>query len=236
MAGVKTEPSQPDDGNNGPQPPRGARANQSGLQPLSFRRLHEIIKMQFDDNDFVLKNGYLTKGEPSAVCGAGGIGKSRLISQLIRDILTGRLFLGRWETNGQNIHVMVLQSENSCRRMQSDLRAQCSILNESEKQHIHDYCVWHTLENSDDSFLTLASDENQRRIEEAIAASEHVPDLIVWDVLRDFGIDDLNSDRDMQASLSAIGRLDSQTQHALYSACSAPRAHGTRGRCQHDRL
>ena len=179
--------------------------NGSKLAPLTFRRLNDILALEFDDGDFVLANGYLTKGEPCAWCGAGNIGKSRLASQLVRDILLDQPFLGRWPTNGRNLKIMVLQTENSNRRMKSDLWAQCSGLTQAQKDHISDHCVWHTLENSDDSFLTLATAENQQRIDAAIAL--YKPDLIVWDVLRDFLIDDPNSDRDMQASLSIIGRL-----------------------------
>jgi RecA-family ATPase len=175
------------------------------MEPLTFRRLNEILAMEFDDGDFVLANGYLTKGEPGAICGAGGIGKSRLVTQLVRDILIGEPFLGRWPTNGQNLTVMVLQSENSNRRMKSDLCAQTAALTQAQKDYINDHCVWHTLENSDDSFLALASDENQQRIEDAIA--QYKPELIVWDVLRDFAVDDPSSDKFMQQSLSIIGRL-----------------------------
>jgi len=174
------------------------------MEPLTFRRLNEILAMEFDDDDFVLANGYITKGEPGAICGAGGIGKSRLVTQLVRDILIGQPFLGRWPTNGQNLAIMVLQSENSSRRMKSDLWAQTAALTRAQKDHINDHCVWHTLENSDDSVLALASDENQQRIEDAIVL--YKPDLNVWDVLRDFAVDDPNSDKFMQQSLSIIGR------------------------------
>jgi hypothetical protein len=180
-------------------------ANGPKMEPLSFRRLRDILAMQFDDADFVLRNGYLTKGEACAICGAGSIGKSRLVSQLIRDMLTGRRFLDRWVTSGKKLNVLVLQSENSNRRMKSELFAQTSMLTEEQKDHIHDHCVFHTLENSDDSFLTLESAENQLRIENAI--SEYKPDLIIWDVLRDFAVDDPNSDKFMQQTLSLIGRL-----------------------------
>jgi RecA-family ATPase len=179
--------------------------NGQKMQPLTFRRLKEILAMEFDDADFVLRNGYLTKGDPAAICGAGGIGKSRLLTQLVRDMLIDQPFLGRWLTNGRNLNIMVLQSENSNRRMKSDLWAQTSALTQAQRDHINERVVWHTLENSDDSFLTLASDENQQRIENAIAL--YKPDLIVWDVLRDFAVDDPNSDKFMQQSLSIIGRL-----------------------------
>jgi energy-coupling factor transporter ATP-binding protein EcfA2 len=175
------------------------------LEPLNFKRLREVFAMQFDDADFVLRNGYLAKGEMVAIFGAGGIGKTRIVNQLIRDIKIGKPFLGRWQTNGRDLKIMVLQTENSCRRMKSDLWAQCGGLSEEEIDCIDKDVWWHTLENSDDSFLTLASAENQQRIDDACA--QYKPDLIVWDVLRDFVVDDPNSDRDMQATLSIIGRL-----------------------------
>ena len=186
-------------------PPPEQGENGAKMEPLTFRRPSEILAMEFSDEDFVLRNGYLTKGEPAAICGAGGIGKSRIAMQLARDLITGRPFLGRWPTNGANIRVLILQTENTCRRLKSDLCAQMSVLAPAERQRFDDHCVFHTLENSDDSFLNLANAENQQRIEAAIAA--YKPDLIVWDVLRDFVTDDPNSDRDMQATLSLIGRL-----------------------------
>ena len=51
------------------------KANGKRMEPLSFRRLKEFFAMEFDDADFVLRNGYLTKGEMLAIFGAGGIGK-----------------------------------------------------------------------------------------------------------------------------------------------------------------
>jgi RecA-family ATPase len=179
--------------------------NGSKMEPLTFRRLKEIFAMDFDDADFVLRNGYLTKGEMIAIFGTGGIGKTRIVNQLIRDLKTGKPFFGRWQTNGRDLKIMVLQTENSNQRMKSDLWAQCSELADEEINHIDKDVVWHTLENSDDSFLTLANIENQQRIDDACAL--YKPDIIVWDVLRDFVVDDPNSDRDMQTTLSHIGRL-----------------------------
>lgn len=64
------------------------------MEPLTFRRVGEILAMQFDDSDFILKNGYIARGDPFAFCGAAGIGKSRLILQLLIAIILGRDFLG----------------------------------------------------------------------------------------------------------------------------------------------
>src|SRR4029453_12234256 len=111
----------------------------------------------------------------------------------------------RWQTNGRDLKIMVLQTENGNRRLKSDLWAQCGGLADEEIDRIAKDVAWHTLEKSDDSFLTLASADNQQRIDDACA--EQKPDILVWDVLRDFVVDDPNSDRDMQTTLSIIGRL-----------------------------
>jgi RecA-family ATPase len=56
--------------------------------------------MRFSDNDFVLRNGYMAKGDPIAICGPAGVGKSRLVMQLAIDVLIGREFLG-WTTKAR---------------------------------------------------------------------------------------------------------------------------------------
>ena len=50
--------------------------------PLTIRSIGEILGMTFDDSELVLTNGYLALGERTAICGMGGIGKSRLTMQL----------------------------------------------------------------------------------------------------------------------------------------------------------
>jgi hypothetical protein len=46
-------------------------------QPLTVRTIGEILEMSFDSSDLVLSNGYLAFGERTALCGMGGVGKSR---------------------------------------------------------------------------------------------------------------------------------------------------------------
>ena len=65
--------------------------------PLTIRTIGEILDMSFDEKELVLPNGYLALGERTAVCGMGGVGKSRLIVQLALCCRAGRDFLG-WET------------------------------------------------------------------------------------------------------------------------------------------
>ena len=179
--------------------------NGSQIQPLSFRQLNDILAMEFDDSDFVLRNGYLTKGEPVAICGAPSVGKSRIVLQLTIAIIIGGDFLRRWPTNGKAARCLLLQTENTCRRLKSDLHAMCKALSPQDRQLVHDNLFIHTIENSDDSFVHLRDDRNQQRIENAIDL--YRPDIVVFDVLRDFATDDLNADHAMQETLALIGRL-----------------------------
>jgi hypothetical protein len=47
--------------------------------PLTIRTIDEILAMEFDPAHLILPNGYLTLGERTAMCGMGGVGKSRLV-------------------------------------------------------------------------------------------------------------------------------------------------------------
>jgi RecA-family ATPase len=105
----------------------------STFVPLTVRKPSEILAMEFSDEDFLLAGGYLSKGDPIAICGAAGVGKSRLSMQLIIALVTGRLFLG-WQTNGKGTRWLILQTENSNRRLKYELSNMMSDLTKAERQ------------------------------------------------------------------------------------------------------
>ena len=116
---------------------------------------------------------------------------------------TGREFLG-WETRGPELRWLFLQTENSCRRLQADLERMLSAFTPTERQAITAGVFLHTLEADDDGFLALDM-ENRERISDAIAKTD--TNIVVFDPLRDFGIDDLNADAHMTETLREISRL-----------------------------
>src|SRR5439155_11706117 len=136
-------------------------------QPLTIRTVAEILEMSFDDKELVLLNGYLALGERTAVCGMGGVGKSRLIMQLALCCRAGRDFLG-WQTQGHELRWLFLQTENSCRRLQYDLRRMHNAFTPDEQQAIKSGVFFHNLEADDDGFLMLDL-ENCDRVADAIA-------------------------------------------------------------------
>jgi hypothetical protein len=97
-----------------------------------------------------------------------------------------------------------LQTENSCRRLQSDFEKMLSAFKPEEQDHLDVGIFFHTLEGDDDGFLALDT-ENKERAERAITQTN--PNIVVYDPLRDFSLDDLNSDKFMGETLRDILRL-----------------------------
>jgi hypothetical protein len=159
--------------------------------------------MTFDDKELVLTNGYLALGERTAICGMGGVGKSRLIMQLALCCRAGRDFLG-WETQRPDLRWLFLQTENSCRRLKYDLGRMLTAFSPEEQQAVKAGVFFHTLEADDDGFLMLDA-ENSERLVTAINTVD--ADIVVFDPLRDFGSDDLNADRYMTETLREISRV-----------------------------
>lgn len=116
---------------------------------------------------------------------------------------TGRDFLG-WQTNGRELRWLFLQTENSCRRLQADLQRRLSAFTPTACKAIATGVFFHTLEQDEDGFLALDF-ENRGRISDAISKTE--ADIVVFDPLRDFGIDDLNADVHMTETLREISRI-----------------------------
>jgi hypothetical protein len=172
-------------------------------RPLTVRTIGEILEMTFDDGELILANGYLALGERTAVCGMGGVGKSRLMMQLALCCRARRDFLD-WETRRHELRWLFLQTENSNRRLKYDVGRMLSAFTTEEQQAIKAGVFFHTLEADDDGFLMLDV-ENSERIVNAIAAVN--ADVVVYDPLRDFGSDDLNSDRYMTETLREISRI-----------------------------
>ena len=124
-----------------------------------MRTVDEILGMTFTDDDLLLANGYLTKGEPSVWLGAGGIGKSRLVMQLAVCSITGKPFLNM-PTRGCGHRWLFLQAENSCRRLKDDLGHIRAWLNDDEWSLVRQCLCLHTLEADVDTFLALSRMEN----------------------------------------------------------------------------
>ena len=179
------------------------KAGSLGGQTLSVRRPDDLLSMEFDASDNMLADRVLAKGQFMTLLGPGGIGKSRLAIQLAISSITGRNFVGL-ETHGTNQSWLFVQTENNCRRLQSDLRNFKKWAGENWAT-VNERLHFHTVESDCDSYLPLNDSGAFNRIRQLIRDIK--PGVVVFDPLRDFGVGDLNSDADMGETCQSIARL-----------------------------
>jgi hypothetical protein len=198
---------------------------------FSIRTPDEILDMVFDDQDIILGNRMIAEGEPCVMAAAGGAGKSRLTLQLAACVTTSRDFLN-FTTGKENSNWLFLQTENSNRRLQDDLKRLKSWLGDDWPKFAA-RVKFHTIENDTDGFVNLDSPEAVANIQAAIKF--HAADIIVIDPLNDFGIGDLNKDADMKLTVQALSRICHKgnpkramlvLHHALTGKAGAARATG----------
>ncbi len=216
-----------------PDVPDEVPENETETKPRTFtiRTPDEILGMEFDDSDNYLGDRVLAAGQPLVIAGAGGTGKSRLLLQLAAACVSGREFCG-FPTNAQGKRWLIIQGENSNRRLQHDLGKLRAWLREdwplfAELVHIH------TLETDEDAILNLDDPEVVARIERVIA--ETLPDLVGFDTLQCLATGDLNQDVAMRQTVLKLSFVTKKgnperspviLHHSLTGKAAAGRALG----------
>ena len=199
---------------------------------LTMRQANDILALTLGDQDRILGDRLLASGQSLVIAGPASVGKSRLVYQFLAAIISERQFLS-FETRRPEMRWLLLQAENSNRRLQSDLKPIREWLTQQEWARFNDQVVIHTIETDTDSFLSLDSPDNQKHIQDAITDSKC--NGVIWDSLYNFGIGDLNKDTDMSATCLSISRLSKHKNperaivvlhHALTGKAAAGRATG----------
>lgn len=191
-------PSTTSNGTVSPAPPKPT------LKQLTARSIIEIMGYQPDDNDLILSDGYLCKGERTVWLGQGGLGKSRLSIQLACCCTLGRDFLGI-PTRGKGQRWLFLQTENGMRRLKYDLEHMQLGYTPAEWEHVQGHVFFHTLEGDEDGVILLNEEAHFSRAEELIMRVK--ADVVVVDPLRDSHGGDLNGDQEMTCATRNLTRL-----------------------------
>ncbi len=203
----------------------------AGKVKLTLRRPSELLAMVFDDQDVILGDRILALAQSLVIAAAGGLGKSRLLLQACAAIVSGRKFLA-FDTGGAPLRWLILQTENSNRRLQEDLKPLRTWLGDDWSKFDRQVMI-HTVENDSDAFVSLDSPRNVANIADAIA--DFRPDVVAVDPLNEFSAGDLNKDSDMRNSLQILSRVCRQgnpqraiiaLHHALTGRGGAAKATG----------
>ncbi len=208
----------------------GAAGNDAVRTPPTMRKPSEICAMTFDDSDMILGDRLLAEGQPLTILGEGGLGKSKLLLQLIACQLFGAPFLGI-PTHGTPRKWVIFQTENSTRRLKYDLDQLRGWLGPESWGPLDDGLYIHTLETDEDGDMCL----EERASEISAITEEFGAHVVCFDPLNTFSLRDLNSDSDMRAVCSMITRTAKKgdpkraivvLHHALTGRAGAQKAVG----------
>lgn len=198
---------------------------------FSVRTAAEVLALPRNEKSCLLGDRLLALGQALVIAGVGGIGKTRLLLQLLVSLIVGCIWCGI-ETHARGKRCLLLQTENSTHRLQDDLQALRDFAGD-DWPLVAENLLLHTLEHEDDMLLSLGDPLAARRLEAAIR--QHNPDIVAFDPLRDFALGDLNSDADMAATVREIGRISRAgnpdralviLHHALTGRAGAAKAFG----------
>jgi hypothetical protein len=173
-------------------------------KPISMRSPDEILAMPRNPKANFLGDRLLGIGQQLVLAGIGGLGKSRLLLQLLVALILELIWCGLETHNTKGRRWMLIQTQNGMDRLQRDLESLKRYSGEDWPLVDQNLKV-HTLETDRDLMLHLSDPANVHDLGSAIR--EFDPIGVAYDPLVDFGIGDLSKDADMTATCNSIGRV-----------------------------
>ncbi len=173
------------------------------IQPYSVRSWGNIVNATLTP-PVPFWGSHFRLGQLQTIAGLGGLGKSRLAMNIAFHQVLGLTFAGM-PTHPQPLKHLFIGSENSIYRLQHDTRAMQEGLGSDEKKRLADNIFLATIEQPDDTYLSLESPENIARWRETI--KQYQPQVVWADPWGDIQAGDLNSNGDARASIQQLMRL-----------------------------
>lgn len=174
----------------------------AGESSLPIRSLEEVLAYVPDPKEEIWPGGMLSMGMPTAIVGAPGVGKSRITLQAAICTILGLPFID-FPTHGAGLKWLFLQTENSMRRLKSDLSAMMSQFGPEHRKMVNECIRFLDIGAKDfGSICMLDGHPDKLMILETL--NDWRPDIVTIDPVRDAGAGDLNKDADMTATCKGI--------------------------------
>ena len=177
-------------------------ASGEAVRPYTTRSWAEVSQIELDPP--VIVWGGFAMGVAGAIFGQGGLGKSRMALNIVRNQVLGLPFAGMQTASGPLRHLM-MGSENSIHRLHSDTKRMNTGLTPGQIELLGAHVQLATLENPDDASITLADSDNLDRWRKTLEGWR--PDVLWVDPWGDVLVGEANSDEDTRATIGILRRM-----------------------------
>lgn len=149
-------------------------------------------------------------GQLTSILGQGGTGKSRYAMNIAVSQILGRLFAG-FPTHPQPLKHLMIGTENSIHRQQTELRKMTAGLTPEELELLGEHLFFHVVESIDDAFINIGSPEILEKWRQTL--DQFRPDVIYVDPFGEIVIGDVNKDADVRHTLRELTRICRRHSH-----------------------
>ena len=198
-----------------PYAPLSATSNQQNNQqpaakPFTVLSATELLAKEIPPKKSILGDGMIVMGQLTTLIGQGGTGKSRVAMQIALAQVLGWTFAG-FKTHPEPLKHLLIGTENSIHRQQSDLRKMTAALDDQQRQQLGKSLFFHVVESIDDAFINIGSLEIRSKWQCTLEQIQ--PDCIYVDPFGEVNVGDINKDADVRATLRELTKLCRRHNH-----------------------
>ena len=178
--------------------------------PFTVLSAAELMAKQLPPKKNLLGEGIIVMGQLTSILGQGGTGKSRFTMQLAISQVVGRNFAG-FKTHPQPLKHLLIGTENSIHRQQSELRKMTCQLSPDDAGLLGQQLYFHVVESMDDAFINIGSPEIAAKWNATLEAIR--PDVIYVDPFGEIVVGDVNKDADVRHTLRELTKICRRHNH-----------------------
>lgn len=178
--------------------------------PFTVLSASELLQKDIPPKIHVLGDGIIVLGQLTTVIGQGGTGKSRVVMQIAIAQILGQPF-ANFKTHDQPLKHLLIGTENSIYRQQSELRKMTAGLTDEQRARLGEYLYFHVVEQMDDAFINIGSDDIRKKWQLTLEAIR--PDCVYVDPFGEVNVGDINKDADVRHTLRELTKICRRHNH-----------------------
>ena len=182
----------------------GSEKSETDQKPFTVLSSAELLAKVLPEKVSILGDGIIVLGQLTSILGQGGTGKSGFTMQLAIQQILGRDFAG-FPTHPVPLKHLLIGTENSIHRQQSELRKMTADLADAERELLGQCLFFHVVESMDDAFINIGSDEICKKWQ--LTLEQIQPDCVFIDPFGEVVVGDINKDADVRSTLRELTKI-----------------------------